>query len=72
MRNDEDGDEWNAHMITLTRSIFVAHMKNDGPKFYKKGKSEGFESYDQPIVRKRTIYIKIGDVLSHVTVKFDG
>ena len=47
-------------------------MKNDGPKFYKQGKSEGFESYDQPIVRKRTIYIKIGDVLSHLTVKFDG
>ena len=38
----------------------------------KQGKSEGFESCDRPIVRKHTIWVKIGDVLSRVTLKFDG
>ena len=28
----------------------------------KQGKSEGFESCDRPIVRKRPIWVKIGDV----------
>ena len=39
---------------------------------YKQGKSEGFESCDRPIVRKRPIWVKIGHVLSRVTLKFDG
>ena len=39
---------------------------------HKQGKSEGFESCDQPIVRKRPIWVKIGDVLHRVTLKFDG
>ena len=30
---------------------------------WKQGKSEGFESCDRPIVRKRPIWVKIGDVL---------
>ena len=38
----------------------------------EKGKSEGFESCDRPIVRKRPIRVKSGDVLSRVTLKFDG
>ena len=38
----------------------------------KQGKSEVFESCDRPIVRKRPIWVKIGDVLSCVTLKFDG
>ena len=38
----------------------------------QQGKSEGFESCDRPIVRKRTIWVKIGDVLYLVTLKFDG
>ena len=38
----------------------------------KQGKSEGFESCDRPIVRKRPIWVKIGYVLSCVTLKFDG
>ena len=37
----------------------------------KQGKSEGFESRDRPIVLKRPIWDKIGDVVSHVTLKFD-
>ena len=41
-------------------------------KKQKQGKSEGFESCDRPIVRKRPIWVKIGDVLSRVTLKFDG
>ena len=39
---------------------------------YQQGKSEGFESCDRPIVRKRPIWVKIGDVLYRVTLKFDG
>ena len=38
----------------------------------KQGKSEGFESCDRPIVRKRRIWVEIGDVLYRVTLKFDG
>ena len=38
----------------------------------KQGKSEVFESCDRPIVRKHPIWLKIGDVLSRVTLKFDG
>ena len=43
-----------------------------GKFWYKQDKSEGFDSCDRPIVRKRTILAKIGDVLSRVTLKFDG
>ena len=39
---------------------------------FDKKKSGGFESCDWPIVRKRPIWVKIGDVLSRVTMKFDG
>ena len=38
----------------------------------EQGKSEGFESCDRPIVRKGPIWVKIGDVLYRVTLKFDG
>ena len=40
--------------------------------YMEQGKSEGFESCDRPIVRKRPIWVKIGDVLSRVTLKLDG
>ena len=36
--------------------------------FLKQGKSEGFESCDRPIVQKRPIWVKIGDVLYRVTL----
>ena len=42
------------------------------PHNLEQGKSEGIESCDRPIVRKRPIWVKIGDVLSRVTLKFDG
>ena len=38
----------------------------------KQGKSEGFESCDRPIVWKCPIWVKMGDVLSRGTLKFDG
>ena len=38
----------------------------------QQGKSEGFESCDRPVVQKRPIWVKIGDVLYRVTLKFDG
>ena len=37
----------------------------------EQGKSEGFESCDPPIVQKRPIWVKIGDVLYRVTLQFD-
>ena len=37
----------------------------------EQGKSEGFESCDRPIVWKRPNWVKMGDVLSRVTLKFD-
>ena len=40
--------------------------------YLQQGKSEGFESCDRPIVRKRPIWVNIGDVLYRVTLKFDG
>ena len=40
--------------------------------FGEQGKSEGFESCNRPIVRKHPIWVKIGYVLSRVTLKFDG
>ena len=38
----------------------------------EQGKSEGFESCDRLVVRTRPIWVKIGDVLCRVTLKFDG
>ena len=38
----------------------------------EQGKSEGFESCDQPVVRKHPIWVKFGDVLYRVTLKCDG
>ena len=49
----------------------ISEIKKDEIRF-KQGKSEGFESCDWPIVRKRPIWVKIGDVLYRVTLKFDG
>ena len=46
--------------------------KNPTAVLDKQGKSEGFESCDRLIVRKRPIWVKIGDVLSRMTLKFDG
>ena len=37
----------------------------------KANQAEGFESCDRPVVRKHPIWVKIGDVLSRVALKFD-
>ena len=63
--------------MNRTNSFFQKFWKphfwpNIWPPEGQQGKSEGFESCDQPIVRKRPIWVKIGDVLSYVTLKFDG
>ena len=52
--------------------IIVYSNPNSNEVIIKQGKSEGFESCDRPIVRKRPIWVKIGDVLYRVTLKFDG
>ena len=53
---------------TIFRAVWPWNLTDD----LEQGKSEGFESCDRPIVRKRPIWVKIGDVLSCVTLKFDG
>ena len=60
---------------TIFSEIIRRNLQTFGKatRFYmlKQGKSEGFESCDWPIVRKRPIWVKIGDVLYRVTLKFD-
>ena len=53
---------------TLFRAVWPWNLTDH----LEQGKSEGFESCDRPIVRKRPIWVKIGYVLSRVTLKFDG
>ena len=52
---------------TIFRAVWPCNLTHD----LEQGKSEGFESCDRPIVLKRPIWVKIGDVLSRVTLKFD-
>ena len=60
-------------ILCQNTTMWVYGAWNKDFVFYvKQGKSEGFESCDWPIVRKRPIWVKIGDVLSRVTLKFDG
>ena len=53
--------------LTRFRAVWPWNLTDD----LEQGKSEGFESCDRPVVRKRPIWVKIGDVLSRVTLKFD-
>ena len=53
---------------TIFRAVWPCNLTYD----LEQGKSEGFESCDRPVVRKRPIWVKIGDVLSRVNLKFDG
>ena len=57
-------------MSKIRINIFFFFFR--GGEGIEQGKSEGFESCDWPIVRKRPIWVKIGDVLYRVTLKFDG
>ena len=56
--------------VSNSKVMFLVYIEM--LKYHKQGKSEGFESCDRPVVRKRPIWVKIYDVLSHVTLKFDG
>ena len=58
--------------ILITKHNHIDMKKLHIQILQKQGKSEGFESCDRPIVRKCPIWVKIGDILSRVTLKFDG
>ena len=58
--------------ITRQGNVFCNMESCILPYILQQGKSEGFESCDRPIVRKRPIWVKIRDVLSRVTLEFDG
>ena len=64
----ESGNAQSGSNLTLFRAVWPWNLTDD----LEQGKSEGFESCDRPIVRKRPIWVKSGDVLSCVTLKFDG
>ena len=69
-----DSCDWpsNLAQIGFKSSIFQPVWPWNLMDDLKQGKSEGFESCDRPTVRKCPIWVKIGDVLYHVTLKFDG
>ena len=54
--------------LTIFRAVWPSNLTDD----LEQGKSDGSESCDRPIVRKRPIWVKISDVLYRVTLKFDG
>ena len=56
---------------SISNDLFPNYVNFETNK-QKQGKSEGFESCDRPIVRKCPIWVKIGDVLYRVTLKYDG
>ena len=64
----QSGNVQSGSYSTIFRAVWPWNLTDD----LEQGKSEGFESCDRPIVRKRPIWVKIGDVLSRVTLKFDG
>ena len=75
------GHGWRFHALSYSpetpnlgqnRRFFLAVWPCNLTYDLEQGKSEGFESCDRPIVRKRPIWVKIGDVLYRVTLKFDG
>ena len=57
------------HTVTVNSS---GPGQNGHNFVYNKANLREFESCDLPIVQKRPIWVKIGDVLSRVTLKFDG
>ena len=62
---------FNGHSYCWFRLVSTLGMGIFFLKDWKQGKSEGFESCDWPVVRKRPIWVKIGDVKYCVTLKFD-
>ena len=66
------GMDHGKHVAGIYMDLSKAFDTVDHEILFQQGKSEGFESWDRPIVRKRPIWVKIGDVLYRVTLKFDG
>ena len=64
----QSGNVQSGSNATLFRAVWPWNLMDD----LQQGKSEGFESCDRPIVRKRPIWVKISDVLYRVSLKFDG
>ena len=64
----QSGNAQSGSNSTIIWAVWPWNLTDD----LEQGKSEGFESCDWPIVRKRPIWVKIGDVLYRVTLKFDG
>ena len=64
----QSGNAQSGSNSTIFSAVWPWNLTDD----LEQGKSEGFESCDQPIVQKRPIWVKMGDVLSRVTLKFDG
>ena len=51
------------NILSFCAGVSNSIKKQNKAKQNKQGKSEGFESCDRPIVRKRPIWVKIDDVL---------
>ena len=64
----QSGNAQSGSNSTIFRAVWPWNLTDD----LQQGKFEGFESCDPLIVRKCPIWVKIGDVLSRVTLKFDG
>ena len=64
----QSGNAQSGSNLTIFRAVWPWNLTDDP----QQGKSEGFESCDRPIVQKCPIWVNIGDVLYHVTLKFDG
>ena len=64
----QSGNAQSGSNATIFRAVWPWNLTDD----LEQGKSEGSESCDRPIVRKRPIWVKIGDVLYPVTLQFDG
>ena len=75
--NDQFGWNWLAIFVPHDLEIWWMTLKNNRPPFLCYIKlCAAFQSHGYiktgVTVRKRTIRVKIGDFLSHVTLKFDG
>ena len=64
----QSGNAQSGSNSAIFRAVWPWNLTDD----LEQGKSEGFESCDRPIVQKRPVWVKIGDVLYRVTFKFDG
>ena len=64
----QSGNAQSGSNSAIFRAVWPWNLTDD----LEQSKSEGFESCDRPIVQKRPVWVKIGDVLYRVTLKFVG